>query len=260
MNHTKTFLAATLLGASLPAAAVNIGDLGLSESQIKALNAQLTAPATAPGFSFGSPVGFGASWGEAFGGIGGNTTPPKKGDDLDGSMSLGMGFGDAYDGIGVEGVVTLISMKDEFGEDGDWHLKAHHALENRGSFAIGVEGLAGWGAAEDKNTSTYAVYTQVVDLAPEIAANQIPLAINIGLGEGRFADVGDDVGVFGSLAVYPLRQFSLIADWTGRDANAAVSFVPVRKLPITVTLGFVNLGERYADTEFAGGVGYLLRF
>lgn len=260
MNHTKIAFAASLLGFALPASAVNVGDLGLSESQIKALNAQLTAPVTAPGISFGSPVGFGAGWGEVFTGVGGNTTPDKDGEDVDGSASVGFGIGDANDSVALETVVTVISLTDDFGEDGDWHFKAHHALENRASFAVGVEGVLGWGAAEDARSSAYAVYTQVVDLAPEVAANQVPLSINIGVGEGRFADVGDDIGVFGSLAVSPLRQLSLIADWTGRDANAAVSFVPLRKIPLTVTAGVVNLGERYADREFAGGVGYLFRF
>lgn len=267
-NTSKTLvIAAALAAASTPALAVNMGDLGLSDAQIRALNAQLTAPVTGPGISFGSPIAFGAGWGEVFAGVGGNTTPPKSGSgldgaDVDGSASLGFGIGNAYDGVGLETVVTAISVRDNFGEDGDVHFKLHHALENRAAFAIGVESVLGWGAAEGKNSSTYAVYTQVVDLVPGNVENPIPLSVNVGLGEGRFVDQGrEGVEAFGSLAVAPFRQMSVIADWTGRDANAAISLVPFPKQAFTVTLGAINLGRRYGnDVEFAGGIGYLFRF
>jgi hypothetical protein len=36
--------------------------------------------------------------------------------------------------------------------------------------------------------------------------------------------------------------------------------VPMYRIPLVVTVGFINLAERHADIEFAGGVGYLYSF
>jgi hypothetical protein len=263
MGAIRRFAAAvTGLALGAPAHAVDIGDLGLSESQVRALNAQMTAPAVAPGIAFGSPVGFGAGWGQAFLGVGGTTLPPGSAQDVDGSASFGMGFGDPYRNLGLEAVVTSISLRDSFGDSGDAHFKVHHALPFRASFAIGVESTGRWGDARSATSSTYVAYTQVIDLAPQYPANRVPLSLNLGFGDGRFVDPGEDgVGAFASVAIAPLRQMSLIADWTGRDANAAVSLVPARRWPVVLTAGAVNLAERNGNrVEFAGGLGVLLQF
>ena len=255
-------VAAVAFLACAPSHAVDIGDLGLSETQVRALNAQMTAPVMAPGISFGSPVGFGAGWRQVFVGVGGNTIPPGGKQDIDGSASLGMGFGNPYRSLAFEAVVTAISVHDAFAEDGDVHFKVHHALPFRAGFAVGVEHTGRWGRAQRGSSSTYVAYTQVVDLAPAYPGNPVPLAINVGLGDERFVDPGENrMGVFGSLAIAPLRQLSFIGDWTGRDANAAISIVPLRRWPVVVTAGAINLGERLGnDTEFAGGIGYLYQW
>jgi len=263
---TATVLVATvLLGAALPVGAADLSQLGLSQSQVDALNAQLTAPAVAPGISFGSPVAFGAGWGQAFFGIGGQTEPKNNPnvDNVDGSASLGMGIGDPYTLVGLEGVVTAISLNNGFGEDGDVSLKLHRVLPGRSGIAIGVDNTTRWGAAKGTKAGTYAAFTKVMDLNGDTARFPVPVAFNIGVGNGRFAKPGspNDVGVFGSLSVAPWRQVSFIADFDGRDANAGISVVPFPRVPMIVTLGAIHLGQRYnTDTEFAGGLGYLFSF
>lgn len=250
---------AGLLSSAAQAAGVN--EIGLSADQIRSLNAQLTSPAAAPGISFGSPVAYGADWGQVFGGIGGQTIPPGSGESVDGSALLGFGVGDSRL-VGAEVSATIISVKNSFGQDGAFNGKIHHALSGRASIALGVENTAGWGAAEDVEGSVYAVYSQAVDLAPRSARNPMPIVFNVGVGDERFVDPDtSSVGLFGSVSVHPHRQLSLIADYTGRDANVAVSLVPVRTWPVVMTLGAINLAGRLEqDVEFAGGLGFLYQF
>lgn len=261
--RSKLALAAGIAAAiSTSAHAATVSDLGLSLEQIRTLNAQLTAPITAPGVAFGSPVAYGASWRQAFVGVGGQTIPPGSDEDVDGSMIVGFGLGDPERYVGLELSSTIISLQDDFGEDGNFNAKLHRALPWRASVAVGVQEFEGWGAAQNTQESVYGVYTQSFELAPGNPRHPVPLIVNVGVGDERFTDPGENgVNVFGSIAVHPHRQLSLIVDYTGRDTNAGVSFVPFRRTPLVVTLGAINLGERFGnDVEFAGGVGYLYQF
>lgn len=254
----------TLLAASLPARAADVSQLGLSQSQVDALNAQLTAPMVAPGISFGSPVAFGAAWGQAFAGVGGTTVhnAPSSNHGVDGSVSAGFGIGNPYRYAGLEATVTSISVRDSFGDSGDVSVKLHRVLPGRSGIAVGVDNTSRWGAAKATEAGTYAAFTKVLDLNGEDARSPIAMSFNIGVGNGRFTDPGKSgVGVFGSVAIAPWRQVSFIADWGGRDANAAVSLVPFARMPVVLTLGAINLAHRFnQDTEFAGGIGYLFTF
>jgi hypothetical protein len=261
--RSTAVLAALAAGVTLGSAhAVGVGELGLSVDQIRSLNAQLTAPRAAPGIAFGSPVAYGADWGQLFAGIGGETVPPGAPDSVDGSMLLGLGVGDSATLVGLELSASLISLTEGFGDDGAFNAKLHRALPGRASIAVGIEGTAGWGNARSADESTYAVYTQAFDLAPASARQPVPLVFNVGLGTERFVDPGDGgVGLFGSVSLHPHRQLGLILDYTGRDANAAVSVVPFYRYPVVLTVGAVNLGNRHGlDTEFAGGLGMLYQF
>lgn len=260
----RTFLiVAIAVATSAPAHAGSVSDMGLSADQIRSLNAQLTAPVVAPGIAFGSPVAYGADWGQLFAGVGGQTLPSGSGTDgLDGSMLLGMGFGDSQVTAGLELSATVISISDDFGADGSFNAKMHRALPGRASIALGVEETQGWGRAETTDPTIYAVYTQTIDLVPESPRRPVPLVFNVGVGDERFVDPGDSgVGLFASVSVHPHRQLALIADYTGRDLNAAVSIVPLRRTPLVLTLGAVNLtGRLDRDVEFAGGIGLLHQF
>ena len=101
---------------------------------------------------------------------------------------------------------------------------------------------------------------RVLDLDPSSPKRPLSLAWNVGIGQERFAAPGDDVGVFGSVGLSWHRQSSVIADFNGREFGLAVSVVPFYRIPLVFTAGAINLTERFADTEFAAGVGYLHSF
>lgn len=261
MRLTRTLTLALLLAAAAGSArAGTLSDLGLSREQVRALNGQLTAPVVAPGIAFGSPTGFGAGWGQAFAGIGGQTIEPAAGQDLDGSGLLGFGLGDQQRFIALETAMNIISLQDSLGDSGNWNFKLHHTFPSRGAVAIGIEDTGGWGDAQDRSSSTYAVYTKVVELSPTSPKLPLSLTFNVGLGNERFAEPDQDLGAFGSVALAWHRQGSFIADWTGRDLNFGVSVVPFYRVPLVFSAGFINLTERFADIESAAGVGYLYQF
>jgi hypothetical protein len=256
--HTLT-LALALAATSGAAQASSIADLGLTLEQVRALNAQLTAPVAAPGIAFGSPTAFGAGWGQAFVGAGGQTLS-TPGNDLDGSALVGLGLGDPYSYFAFEVAMNVVSLTEGFGQDGNWSFKAHHTFPDRSALAVGWHEATGWGEASSTDSSPYAAYTRVFELAPQSYKRPLTLALNAGMGKERFAAEGDDFGVFGSVALAWHRQASVIADFSGRDLGVAISVVPLYRVPLVVTAGFINLTERYEATEFAAGVGYLKYF
>lgn len=270
-------------GAS--AQGLTINDLGLSEAQARALMGALGGPAATAGVAFGSPIGFGADWGEIGIGLGGQTLSVGP-DDLDGSFSAAFGLGDANKYIGFEGVVNVISLRNSFGDDGDFAAKLHTVLPGRASFAVGVENIGRWGNAKSGHSSVYAVGTKFFDLAPGNPSNPIPLSLNVGIGDNRFQDIdfvptggvnafGDPNGfdvvdsgaaIFGGIAIFPLQQLSLIADWTGRGLNLGVSAAPFRSTPLVISAGALNVtgeyqGRQFGDeTEFGAGIGYTFSY
>ena len=235
-------------------------DLGLTSAQLQALIQGGSAAVASPGIAFGSAIGFGANWGTVGVGIGGATLPKTASDDYDGSMGFIAGFGDSTNAVGLEATINIISLRESFGDDGNLNLKLHRNLDATTAIAVGVENVAGWGNADDADESVYVVGTKVFDLGGE--GKRLPLAVNFGLGNGRFDDPGeDDVTPFGGIALMPHEQWSLIADWAGTGLNLGVSTVPVRSLPLSISVGMVNVTERNdSDSEFAGGLGYSWQF
>ena len=130
------------------------------------------------------------------------------------------------------------------------------------SLPVGVDNTTRWGAARKTEAGTYVAFTKIVELNSDETRSPMPMSFNIGLGDGRFQRPGSSgVGVFGSLSVSPWRRVSVVADWDGRDANAGLSIVPFARMPVVLTIGAINIGQRYnKSTEFAGGIGYLFTF
>jgi len=272
LNGIKKALVASGLVFGLVAAqsaqaqVLNPSDLGLTPAQARALLDSANAPAGSPGIAFGSPVAFGADFGTVFAGIGGNTLPKAASSPYDGGMAVGFGLGNATKYVGLETSVSIISLRDSgpndsFAHDGSVALKLHKSLPGSAAFAVGVENIGRWGNAKSGRSSVFAVGTKVFKLAPN-ASNKLPLAVNLGIGDNRFEDVGKSgSGFFGGVAFLPFSQMSVIADWTGRDLNAGVSVSPLRKYPLTVTVGAINLTENNNNSvEFSGGLGYSWSF
>lgn len=267
VHPLRVAVAAAAFACALPVHAVGltVDQLSLAPAQKEALNQALKAPSAAlvsPGFAFGSPVGFGLNLGQGAVGIGGQTVPKSFNNtgDVDGSAGVALGLGDSASSLGLEVTFNIVSLRDNFADSGSFNIKAHRMVGERTSVAFGTESQFAYGDAREAKESYYGVVTTVLD-----GPFSRPLVVNLGAGNERFREhasgFNDTPGIFGGLAYVVHEQVSLIADYTGLDLNAAVSVVPFKRLPLTVTLGMINLTEEEnRDSEFSGAVGYSFNF
>ena len=275
--------AATLLSATRPAAAQDLD--ALRAKYLLPINdvGSVVSPGGffrgAPGTNSGSPLAFGPSWGDAFVGAGYQSSTRGVKDPVtsvmsangtnDGSVSAGMGFGDARDAIGLEAVVTTLStVRSGFFNRTAFSFKVHRMLDNTSALALGVENafIAG-GQKTDGTASVYAVASKVFFL-PENSTGLFKAAtFSAGLGNGRFRFINDivndrsTVNFFGAGSLMVNDMFSAIADWTGTDLNLGLSIVPFKQFPVVFTPSLADVTQQASKSaRFILGVGIGMHF
>jgi len=207
-----------------------------------------------PGITFGSPSGYGASWGDIFGGIGLATRTPTS-ERADGSAIVGFGLGDADRYVGLEAVMAIISINPNdggFGEDGNFALKVHRNLPYNFAVALGMQNIGRWGNANNEKETFYASVTKAILLQPDNPANTMPLFITFGMGNGIYrnqanqtkAASNDHYGAFGSVAWHFIPRAGLLADYNAEKLNLALSIAPFNKLPAVVSIGALDVTSR----------------
>ncbi|MFK8185000.1 MAG: hypothetical protein AB8B99_16635 [Phormidesmis sp.] len=224
----------------------------------------LDRPQPVPSSSFLTPTAYGADWGDAYVGVAGATVNGPR--DVDGSISAGIGFGDAVDNVGVELSTSIISL-DGFADDGIVGLQVHKLFPkaNNLGVAVGWANPIKWGAANDAEDTFYGVVTRRFDMRPN-KANPLPLVASLGIGTGTFRSTGaiaaDDnaPNVFGSLGLRVIPEVSLVSSWTGSALGLGVSAAPF-KMPIIFNAGLADVTDNTADgLQFSGSVGYSFSF
>jgi len=222
-------------------------------------------PTPAPATTFGTPSAYGADWGDAFIGLAG-VTQGDNDNKADGSISLGMGFGDAVDNIGVEVSVGIISL-DGFADDGAVGIKLHKVFPeaNNLGVALGWSNPITWGDANDAKDTFYGVVTQQFELRPN-ANNTMPLTASLGLGTGNFRSTGaieagdNPLNVFGSLGLRVIPEVSLVSGWTGSALGLGVSAAPF-DFPLVFTAGVSDVtGNTRSGARVNAAVGYSFGF
>lgn len=225
-----------------------------------------------PSFNAGSPSGFGANWGDVFGGISFvNRSSPigSPTDKADGSISLGAGLGNANDFLGLEVVYNLISLTpSRFASNGSFDFKVHRALPGLMSVAVGWENAANYGPEAGGTPSTvYGSVSKFFVLQPDDPNNPMLLGLTLGAGGGRFRSFSDQIngvgslGVFGSAGLQVLPNLSVITDWTGQNLNLGVSYVPFASVPLYVNGALVDpLGSTSFGLRYSLSVGFGFNF
>ena len=223
------------------------------------------APRPSPGSSFGTPSAYGADWGDAFIGISG-VSRGENDDKADGSIGLGMGFGDAINNIGVEVSVGIISL-DGFGEDGSVGFKLHKVFPgaNNLAVALGWSNPITWGDANNAEDTFYGVVTQRFELYPG-QADSLPITASLGVGTGSFRSKGaiedgnNDPNVFGSIGIRATPEVSVATSWTGSALNVGVSAAPF-DFPLIVTAGLSDVTNNTdSGTRINASMGYSFSF
>ncbi len=205
-----------------------------------------------PAIGINVPTGFGAEWGDVFGGITyqGSTRavpPATEAQDDDGAFAIGTGFGDASEAVGLEVVYTSFStFRSGPFSTGGFSVKLHRKLTNTSSIALGVENLVKYGGG-DTDTSVYGSYTNIFRLKDNPSKPFSELAVTAGLGGGRFRqfeDVledNDTVNVFGSLGLRIAEPISLVTAYTGQTLTIGTSIAPFEDTPIVITPAVTDL-------------------
>jgi len=226
--------------------------------------------AAAPGVSLGAPAGFGASWGQAFIG-GGYVSNSQTSSRSDGSIVAGIGLGNAekYAALEVDAAIISVNPTDGgFGADGNFALKLHHTFaQSLMGVAVGAENIVSWGSAKTQQVAVYGAISKGFLLRPNNPSNPMPIFLTAGVGSGRFMTISqqdakrDTVGPFGAISWWVLPRVSVILDLAQDQNNAGVSFVPLKHIPISMTLGAGNITrKRTSRMSFIATAGYIFTF
>ncbi len=228
-----------------------------------------------PSISLTVPTGFGASAGNAFVGLGYQSST-RVNDGQDAGISLGIGFGDPKDLVGLEVAFINYStgLRSSFLRNGGFSFKLHRLVNETTSVAFGIENFATYGAS-DATSSVYGAISTILQLEESAEKPFSSISFTLGVGGGRFRSISDintlqgTVNVFGSVAVRAAEPISLIADWNGQTLSVGASIKPFRDLPLVITPGITDIaGNNTNGTRINGlnglrftlGVGYGINF
>ncbi|MBX3132805.1 MAG: hypothetical protein KF689_05400 [Gemmatimonadaceae bacterium] len=213
-----------------------------------------------PGVAASSPVGYGPNKGDIFAGLGYQASTGVDGAQ-DGALSVGGGFLNASEMVGIEAVLTSLStIRSGFGSRMVGAIKVHKIVQDWG-VGLGVEGFYLNGNDFDTKPSVYVAATRGIDVRPgeEYFSNG---TINFGLGNGRFQQIEDfrdgknGVWFFASSSIRINYFSSAIIDYTGAQVNLALSFSPLKKIPLVITPSLNDVGGAVGDrARLALGAG-----
>ncbi len=219
-----------------------------------------------PSLNAGTPVAFGLETGDAFIGLYAATAGRIR-DTFDGSISIGLGLGDAREYFGVEGVYNINSIR-RFAENGSFDLKVHRSVyedfDKQVAVAVGWTNFANYGSdSGGTRSSVYgaATYSQLTD--PQSLENPKPIIATLGVGGGvyRKSTSSDGVGIFGNLGYQFDPQWGVSTAWSGQGLNFGLGFLPDPSLPLNITLTYSDVTNNSdAGTQLILGVTYGTNF
>ncbi|GCA81136.1 hypothetical protein [Microcystis aeruginosa] len=225
------------------------------------LSAKLAEVVVAPGASISTPIGFGASLGQIFGGFGFQSRT-RFTNQADGGLSLGGGLGDPQKIVGLDVTLAILSLFDDNAGRGSFSFKIHRSLPEGFAVALGFENAINWGGT-DGGSSIYGVVSKFFQLTETTKEPFSQLTLSLGVGGGRFRSEGaiedgvNSLGVFASAGLRIVEPVSAIVEWSGQDLNAGISLIPFPKIPLTVNLAGADLTGNAGDgARFVMSIGY----
>lgn len=236
-----------------------------------------------PAISVLTPIGYGNSWGNI--GLGLSYQERTRfSDNQDGSLTISMGFGDPESSVGFDTSLAIFSLtnRNQSGafETGGLSFKLSRNLPSNSAISLGVENLITWPEGNnDSGTSTYLVGSTLFQLREDPFSPLGLFYVSAGLGNGRFRppedfdpiDDGLQFNFFANATLQILPQVNLITEWTGQDLSAGLSVAPFRRVPLIITLAFIDLtgnaeesfGNSFpqkGNPRFTGAVSYSIFF
>jgi hypothetical protein len=225
------------------------------------------------------PTGFGASAGNAFIGLGYQSSTRnnsgKAGQDA--GFGLGVGIGDPKELVGLEisfNSYAAGGRRTPF-NNGGLNFKFHRIIAENTSIALGVENAITYGPVSANISTVYGAISTIFQLTDSPEQPFSSISFTLGVGGGRFRSISDvntlkgTVNVFGSVAVRVIEPVSLIADYNGQVLTLGASIKPFPDIPLVITPGITDIiGDNTNGAAFNGlngarfiiGVGYGIYF
>ena len=227
----------------------------------KTLSAKLAKFVVAPAASISTPIGFGANFGQIFGGFGFQSRT-RFTNQADGGLALGVGLGEPQKIVGLDVTLAILSLFGDNAGRGSFSFKIHRSLPEGFAVALGFENAINWGGT-DGSSSIYGVVSKFFQFTETTKEPFSQLTLSLGVGGGRFRSEGaiedgvNSLGVFASAGLRIVEPVSAIVEWSGQDLNAGISLIPFPKIPLTVNLAGADLTGNAGDgARFVMSIGY----
>ena len=197
-----------------------------------------SANVNSPGLTFATPSAFGASSGDGFFSASA-ATAGKARSQVNGSLSVGFGLGDARNAVGLELNFNVGSIRN-FGSngsvDGKLHRIVYSDLNSQVSVAAGWKGFVQYGSEGVSPSSAYGAVTYYSILQPDNEINKMPISFTVGVGGGEFRKGDASTGIFAGVGLQVAPQLSVGTGWSGVGINVGLSYVPFPSIPLTIAL------------------------
>jgi len=227
----------------------------------KTLSVKLAEFVVAPSGSISTPIGFGANFGQIFGGFAFQSRT-RFTNQADGGLALGGGLGDPQKIVGLDVTLAILSLFGDNAGRGSFSFKIHRSLPESFAVALGFENAINWGGT-DGSSSIYGVVSKFFQLTETTKEPFSQLTLSLGVGGGRFRSEGaiedgvNSLGVFASAGLRIVEPVSAIVEWSGQDLNAGISLIPFPKIPLTINLAGADLTGNAGDgARFVMSIGY----
>ncbi|WOB67173.1 hypothetical protein PJW00_16415 [Microcystis aeruginosa LE3] len=227
----------------------------------KTLSAKLAEFVVAPSASISIPIGFGANFGQIFGGFAFQSRT-RFTNQADGGLALGVGLGEPQKIVGLDVTMAILSLFGDNAGRGSFSFKIHRSLPEGFAVALGFENAINWGGT-DAGSSIYGVVSKFFQFTETTKEPFSQLTLSLGVGGGRFRSEGaiedgvNSLGVFASAGLRIVEPVSAIVEWSGQDLNAGISLIPFQNIPLTVNLAGADLtGNAGNGARFVMSIGY----
>lgn len=196
-----------------------------------------------------------APGGMVFGSVSGTDQRNTPGSGIDGSLSLGAGFGNADGGIGSQITANITSAEwDDFGDSGYLSAKfGTRILPGQGNTyaAVNFDGLAPWGDSSDMDVRMTVAVTTFQEIAPFQNGEIYPLMLTAG-ASSHDSEGADIVPIFGAgigLSQYVSTSMSYNGDYL--NAGLGVKLPGIDGAAASLTLNDVFDNEDRQRAVFA---------
>ncbi len=200
----------------------------------RTLSVKLAEFVVAPSASISTPIGFGANFGQIFGGFGFQSRT-RFTNQADGGLALGVGLGEPQKIVGLDVTLAILSLFGDNAGRGSFSFKIHRSLPEGFAVALGFENAIRWGET-DAGSSIYGVVSKFFQFTETTEEPFSQLTLSLGVGGGRFRSEGaiedgvNSLGVFASAGLRIVEPVSAIVEWSGQDLNAGISLIPFPKV------------------------------